>query len=91
MRDAWGVTSHQVKYEGPSSFAVRVATLIADADGIDLTSADKQEYAGDSAETVLLVLTVEGTLDAVTAAVRAVGTALPADASITIEDPVQGS
>ncbi len=79
-----------MKYEGPSSFAVRVATQLADADGIELTSAEKQE-GDESVDTVLLVLTVEGTPEAVMAAVRSVGAGLPAEARITLEDPVEGS
>ncbi len=82
---------HQVKYEGPASFAVRVATLLADADGIDLTSAEKQEYGDGTTETVLLVLTVEGKLEAVMAAVRSIGARLPAEATITLENPAEGS
>lgn len=86
MRDAWAVTNHQVKYEGPSALAVQVATLLADAEGIDLKSAEKQEDPDGSVETVL-VLTLDGTPDAVAAAVGAVGTGLPADARISVVDP----
>ena len=81
------MTTHQVKYEGPSSLAVRVATLLADAEGIELRSAEKQEDEGRSAETVLLALTVEGTSEEVAAAVGAIGDGLPAGASITVQDP----
>ncbi|MDQ4132255.1 MAG: hypothetical protein M3179_03400 [Actinomycetota bacterium] len=84
------MTTHQVKYEGPSSLAVRVATALADAEGIDLTSADKPERLGGSGQTVLLALTVEGTTEAVLAAVRAIGEGLPAGVSITVEDAVEG-
>ncbi len=86
MRDAWAVTTHQVKYEGPSALAVQVATLLADAEGIDLKSAEKQEDPDGSVETVL-VLTLDGTTEAVTAAVGAVGTGLPADARISVVGP----
>ena len=83
------MTTHHVKYEGPSSLAVHVATLLADAEGIDLTSAEKQEPTDGSVETVL-ALTVEGTTEAVMAAVRSVGAGLPAEARITVEAPMTG-
>jgi hypothetical protein len=85
------VTTHQVKYEGPSSFAVRVATLLADADGIELKSAEKQEYGDGPAGVVLLALSVEGTSEAVMAAVRSIAAGLPTEARITLEDSVEGS
>ena len=87
------MTSHQVTYEGPPSLAVSVATLLADAEGIELTSAAKPEYTGDPPESVepaRLVLTVEGTTEAVTAAVASIDAGLPADARITVEHPVDG-
>lgn len=64
--------------------------MLADADGINLTSAEKQEHRDEPAETVL-VLTVEGTLAAVIAAVRSIGAGLPGEARITLDDPVGGS
>ncbi len=79
-----------MKYEGPSSLAVRVATLLADAEGIDLRSAEKQEYADAAVETVLLALTVEGTTEAVMAAVSSIRAGLPAEARISVEDPGEG-
>ncbi len=84
------MTSHQVKYEGPAAFAVNVATLLADADGIDLTSAERQEGTEGSDDTVL-VLTVEATTEAVTAAVGSITVGLPADASITVVEQAGGS
>ncbi len=81
------MTSHQVKYEGPSSLAMSVATLLADAEGIDLTSAERQEHPDGPVDAVRLALTVEGTTEAVMAAVGAIGVGLPAEARITVEDP----
>jgi len=81
------VTTHQVRYQGPSALAVRVATLLADADGIGLTSAEKQEHPDGSVEATVLALTVEGTTEDVMAAVRHIGDGLPAGASITVEAP----
>ncbi len=79
------MTSHQVMYEGPSSLAVAVATRLADAEGIDLTSAEKQEHREGSGETVRLALTVEGTTEAVMAAVGSIAGELPADARLTVD------
>ncbi|HEX2046945.1 MAG TPA: hypothetical protein VHF27_04215 [Acidimicrobiales bacterium] len=82
------MTSHQVRYEGPAALAVRVATLLADAQGIELRSADRQEHADGAVETVL-VLTVEGTPEAVMAAVGSVDDELPAEARITMDGPTE--
>ena len=81
------MTSHQVRYEGPSALAVQVATLLADADGIDLKSAERREQADGPGETVL-VLTIDGTTEAVTAAVGSIEAQLPSEARITVDGPV---
>ena len=80
------MTTHQVKYEGPSSLAVSVATLLADAEGIDLTAAEKLERTDGSGETVVLKLTLEGAREAVMAAVGSIRVGLPGEASITVEE-----
>ena len=82
------MTSHQVKYEGPPALAVQVATLLADAEGIDLKSAERRERADGSGETVL-VLTIDGTTEAMTAAVGSIEAQLPSEARITVDDPVE--
>ena len=76
---------HHVTYEGPPSLAVPVATLLADAQGVDLTAAEKPEHLDGSVESVLLALTVEGATEAVTAAVSHISDGLPAEATITID------
>lgn len=86
----WGVTTHQVKYEGPSSHAMRVATELADAEGIELMSAEREQGEGGPAEAVLLTLTVEASAEAVMAAVNAVQGELPPGARVTVEGAVQG-
>lgn len=87
MRDASRVTKHRVEYRGPSSLAVQVATLLADAEGVDLRSAEKQDQGGGAVEEeVLLALTVEGTTEVVAAAVGSIRAGLPGGASITIGD-----
>ena len=80
------MTSHQVKYEGPSALAVGVATLLADSKGIDLRSAEKHGDADAAVETVL-VLTIEGTSQDVMDAVGSIRTGLPPEARITVVDP----
>jgi hypothetical protein len=85
MRDAGAVTFHRIRYEGPPSFAVRAATLLADAEGVELKSAGEPERSEDESGTVLLRLTVEGTVGAVTAAVDQIGSGLAPEAKITIE------
>ncbi|HJV08846.1 MAG TPA: hypothetical protein VJ653_04170 [Acidimicrobiales bacterium] len=73
------MTTHQVTYRGPSIFAVRAAALLADAAGVELTSATKVDTPADTAE---LAMTVEGTDEAVVAAVEAVRAELPAGATL---------
>ncbi len=84
------MTTHRVTYEGPPSLAVRVATLLADAAGIELTSAERQEHRGRSGQIVLMSLGLDGTTDDVTAAVALVADGLPPEASLTIESSVEG-
>jgi hypothetical protein len=79
------MAAHQIKYEGPSSLAVRAATMLADADGVELVSSQPPERRDKGADTVVLAFTVEGTAKAVMAAVRLVGESLPPTATMTIE------
>ena len=76
------MTTHQVTYEGPSSLAVDVARLVAEADGIELTAAKEPERGAGG---VLLALTVDGTPEAVAAAVSSVRRGLPDGATITVD------
>lgn len=69
---------------------MRVATLLADADGIELTSADRQDAEG-SVGNAVLALTVNGTTEAVTAAVDSIGADLPPDATLTLVPAGDGS
>lgn len=79
------MAAHQIKYEGPSSLAVRAATMLADADGVELVSSQPPERRDKGADKVVLAFTVEGTATAVMAAVRLVGESLPPTATMTIE------
>jgi hypothetical protein len=74
------VTTHQVTYRGPSTFAVRAAALLADADGVELRSATRTDDPSD--DSVALVLTVEGTDESVAAAIARVREELPAGAAV---------
>ena len=74
------MTTHQVTYRGPSTFAVRAAALLADATGLELTSANRTDDPAD--DSVAIELTIEGTDEAVAAAVDAVREELPAGATI---------
>jgi hypothetical protein len=87
------MAAHQITYEGPSSLAVRAATMLADADGVELVSSqppERRDKAADkAADKVVLAFTVEGTAKAVMAAVRIVGDSLPPTATMTIEQATQ--
>jgi hypothetical protein len=74
------VTTHQVTYRGPSTFAVRAAALLADAPGVELTSANRTDDPSD--DSVALELTIEGTDEAMAAAIDAAQEELPAGASL---------
>jgi hypothetical protein len=76
------VTNHRVRFEGPAGQALRVATELADAEGVELVSSD-QPVTLDH-QTVELSLTVEGTFDAVADAVAGIRGAIPPGASIEI-------
>ena len=76
------MSRHEVTYRGPSTFAVQAAALIADADGIELTSAERADDPDGMADSVVLVLTLEGTDEAVAAGLAAVRAELPAGASV---------
>ena len=75
---------YRIRFEGPSVLAVQVATELADADGIDLTSS-KPPLALD-AHTFALEMTVEATPAAVDAAVESISRDLPEGASIHVVD-----
>ena len=79
------MAAHRIKYEGPSSLAVRAATMLADADGVELVSSEPPERRESGADKVVLAFTAEGTAKAVMAAVKLVGDSLPPTATMTIE------
>jgi hypothetical protein len=81
------MAAHQITYEGPSSHAVRAATMLADADGVELVSAQPPERCSEGGDKVVLAVTVEGSAKAVMAAVRLIRESLPPTAAMTIEQP----
>ena len=86
------MTTHRITYQGPQSLAVQAATLLADTHGIELKSAGQLEPGDGPAGTVVLALTVSGAPEAVTAAVGRLREALPADASVRVEEgPLPGN
>jgi hypothetical protein len=80
------VTIHRITYQGPPSLAVPTATMLADAEGVELTSAQEPQHPDGLADTVRLALTVEGTPEAVAAAVSLIRDGLPAGATVEVEE-----
>jgi hypothetical protein len=74
------VTTHQVTYRGPAEFAVRAAAMLADAAGVELTSANRTDDPTDGM--VALELTLDGPDDALAAAEDSVRAELPAGATL---------
>ena len=76
------MATYRVRFEGPPPLALRVATALADADGVELLSSDQPLTLDESI--IALNVTVDGTFDAVTDAVASVRGELPSGASIEI-------
>jgi hypothetical protein len=82
--DAGAVTVYKIRFEGPAALVLGIATALADADGVELTSSAKPSILDE--HTVELNVSVEGTRDAVVAAVSSISDGLPRGASIEIAD-----
>jgi shikimate kinase len=80
--NAGAVTAYRIRLTGPAALVVRLATELADADGVELTSSEQPTIAGESS--VELGVSVEGTHDDVTRAVSNIRDELPKGASIEI-------
>lgn len=78
------MTVYTIRFKGPAALAVGVATELADADGVDLTSSAQPSILDQ--HTVELIVSVEGTRDDVAAAVSNISDTLPHGASIEITD-----
>jgi hypothetical protein len=81
------MTTHQVTYQGPPAFAVRAATLLADSEGVELTSANQPEMLDGADQTVRLALVLRGASEAVMAALDSVRSELPPEATVTVDQP----
>jgi len=79
------MTVFRITYRGPASRAVEAATTLASADGVELTSSDRRAR-DDGAETVVLVLTVEATTEAITDALMLVRDGLPSGATVELDE-----
>jgi hypothetical protein len=84
MWNAGAVTVYRIRFEGPAALAVGVATALADADGVELTSSAKPSILDE--HTVELNVSVEGARHAVVVAVSSISDELPGGASIEIVD-----
>jgi len=78
------VTNYRVRLEGPADVVLRVATELAEADGVELTSSDKPVNLDEGK--VALAVTVEGQFDAVADAIAGIRGGLPSTASIGLTD-----
>ncbi len=76
------MTTYRIRFEGPVELALRVATALADADGVDLTSSETPVPRASGL--VGLNVTVDGLPDDVIAAVGGVRGWLPDAATIEI-------
>ena len=84
MRDAGAVTVYRIMFEGPAALAVRVATELADAEGVELMSSDAPSTVG--VDTVKLSVAVEADSESVAEALAGIRGGLPSGASIEVAD-----
>ncbi len=76
------MTVYRVSFQGPAALTVRVATALADADGVELISSDQPVVLDENM--VALNVTVEGAFDAVADAVAGIRGGMPTGVSIEI-------
>jgi hypothetical protein len=76
------MTVYRIRFEGPTALVVGVATALADADGVELTSSAQPSRLDD--DTVELKVSVQGARSDVAAAVSSISDGLPRGASIEI-------
>ncbi len=76
------MTSRRITYAGPQSLAVATATMLADFEGVDLTSSEPPVRSEGPRGTVILRLTLEGSAEAIDAAVGHLRAGLPPGATI---------
>jgi hypothetical protein len=78
------VTTHRITFEGPAHLAIGIATALADAEGVDLTSSEPIAKVDD--HTVRLAMTAAGSVDAVADAIAALRADLPTGATIAVHE-----
>lgn len=83
MWNAVVVNEHRIRFEGDSAFALSVATAIADADGVDLTSSEPPTALADGK--VRLDLSVRASGESIAAALEEIGVSVPVDCSIELD------
>ena len=76
------MTIYRVSLEGPPALTLRLATALADANGVELISSDQPINVAEGK--VALNVAVEGAFDAVADAVAKIRADLPSDASVEI-------
>jgi hypothetical protein len=84
MCDAGPVTVYRIRIQGPPTLAIRVATELADADGVELISSEPPEVLGNDA--VALDVAVDGERSEVADALVRIRDGLPKGASIDFVD-----
>lgn len=77
------MNDHRIRFEGASAVALTVATTIADADGVDLTSSEPPTTLADGR--VRLDFSVRGPKESIAAAVDEIARSLPVDSSIELD------
>ena len=77
------VNEHRIRFEGAAASALTVATAIADADEVDLTSSESPSALGDGR--VRLDLSVTGPTASITTALDEIRATLPPDSTITLD------
>jgi hypothetical protein len=77
------VNEHRIRFEGASTAALTVATAIADADGVDLTSSEPPTPIADGK--VRLDLSVRASSESIAAALDEIGRSIPVDSSIELD------
>jgi hypothetical protein len=76
------VTNYRVRFEGPAALTLRLATALADADGVELISSDQPVTLDEGM--VALNVTVEGACEVVADAVASIRDEMASGASIEI-------
>ena len=82
MWNAGAVTVYRIRLAGPAGLVVRLATELANADGVELTSSEQRSIV--DANSVELGVSVEGSHVDVTRAVSSIRDELPKGSSIEI-------